>query len=104
MPGETTKRLIQGAIKILTDTFNLSAETCSVPLPVLLDYRKMYVEERIKVDKMREKARFYDHTVQTLQQELQECRESSRPPGPANSRKRQATGTGDSPIVVHDSD
>lgn len=139
VPGETTKRLIQGAIDILTDTFGLPAETCSVPLRVLLNYREMYVKERQTVEKLRNKARYFDHTVQNLQQEisglrsqhdrilndlsttqqelqeteaklqetaakLQECRESSQPAGPANSRKRRATGTGDYPIVVHDSD
>ena len=72
MPGENTKRLIQGAINILTDTFKLSAETCSVPvpLPVLLDYRNMYVRERQKAITLTENAKFFDHTVQKLQQEI----------------------------------
>lgn len=126
VPGETTKRLIQGAIKILTDTFNLSAETCSVPLPVLLNYRDMYVKERQTVEKMRVKARFYDHTVQKLEREisglqsqhdrivedlkttkrelkktarLQERRESSQTSNPEPSRKKQKAGDepGDEP-------
>lgn len=129
VPGENTKRLIQGAINILTDTFKLSAETCSVPvpLPVLLDYRNMYVRERQKAVTLTEKAKFFDHTVQKLEQEiaglrsqndrivedlrttqrelkkraanLQERSESSQPSKPEAPRKKQKAGDepGDEP-------
>ena len=120
VPGEATKRLIQGAINILTDTFGLSAETASVPLPVLLNYREMYVKERQTVERLRKKAKFYDHTRQkleqdisglrsqhdrilndlrTTQQELQKCRESSQPSKPEEPRKKRRAGDepGDEP-------
>ena len=112
VPGENTKRLIPGALNILTDTFQLAAETSSVPvpLPVLLDYRNMYVKERQKAVTLTENAKFFDHTVQklkqeisglrsqndrivedlrTTQRELQECRESSQPSKPEESRKKR---------------